>query len=84
MRILNITAQKPDSTGSGIYLSELVKELNREGHTQAVIAGVYPEDEILLPPDVERFLYIFIQKSCLLPLPGCPMRCLMKARCIAL
>lgn len=59
MRILNITAQKPDSTGSGIYLSELVRELNREGHTQAVIAGVYPEDEILLPPDVERFFVYF-------------------------
>ena len=42
MRILNITAQKPDSTGSGIYLSELVRELEKEGHTQAVIAGVYP------------------------------------------
>ena len=59
MRILNITAQKPDSTGSGIYLSELVRELEKEGHTQAVIAGVYPEDEILLPPDVERFFVYF-------------------------
>ena len=36
-----------------------MKELNREGHTQAVIAGVYPEDEILLPPDVERFFVYF-------------------------
>lgn len=59
MRILNITAQKPDSTGSGIYLSELVKELEKEGHRQAVIAGVYPEDEIFLPPDTERFFVYF-------------------------
>lgn len=59
MRILNITAQKPDSTGSGVYLSELVKEFDREGHKQAVIAGVYPEDEILLPPGVQRFFVYF-------------------------
>ena len=26
MRILSITAQKPNSTGSGVYLTELVKE----------------------------------------------------------
>ena len=25
MRILSVTAQKPDSTGSGIYLTELVR-----------------------------------------------------------
>ena len=27
MRILSITAQKPDSTGSGIYLTELVRAM---------------------------------------------------------
>ena len=59
MRILNITAQKPDSTGSGVYLSELVKEFDREGHKQAVIAGVYPEDKILLPPGVQQFFVYF-------------------------
>ena len=41
MRILSVTAQKPDSTGSGVYLTEVVRELGREGHLQAVLAGVY-------------------------------------------
>lgn len=59
MRILNITAQKPDSTGSGVYLSELVKEFDREGHKQAVIAGVYPDDKVLLPPGVQQFFVYF-------------------------
>ena len=45
MRILNVTAQKPNSTGSGIFLSELMKEFANKGHTQALVAGVYPEEE---------------------------------------
>ena len=40
MRILNVTAQKPNSTGSGIFLSELMKEFANKGHTQALVAGV--------------------------------------------
>ena len=32
MRILSITAQKPNSTGSGVYLTELVKEYALLGH----------------------------------------------------
>lgn len=59
MRILSITAQKPDSTGSGVYLSELVKVFARGGHEQAVIAGVYPEDKIDLPADVRLFPVCF-------------------------
>ncbi len=46
MKILSITAQKPDSTGSGVYLTELVKEFHAQGHEQAVIAGLYKTDEI--------------------------------------
>ena len=49
MRILSITAQKPNSTGSGVYLTELVKEYEILGHEQAVVAGVYREDLIELP-----------------------------------
>ena len=41
MRILSISAQKPDSTGSGVYLTEVVKALAEEGHRQAVVCGVY-------------------------------------------
>ncbi|MEG0899323.1 MAG: glycosyltransferase family 4 protein [Oscillospiraceae bacterium] len=44
MRILSVTAQKPDSTGSGTYLTELVNSFKLLGHTQAVIAGINVED----------------------------------------
>ena len=49
MRILNVTAQKPNSTGSGIFLTELMKEFANKGHTQALVAGVYPEEETPVP-----------------------------------
>ncbi len=45
MNILHISAQKPDSTGSGVYLSQTVSALARMGHDQAVIAGIAPEDD---------------------------------------
>jgi len=59
MRILSITAQKPDSTGSGVYLTELVKGFQKLGHEQAVICGVTKEDEIVLPEGVQCFPYYF-------------------------
>ena len=59
MRILSVTAQKPDSTGSGIYLSELVKNFEVLGHEQAVVAGVYREDEIHLPERVQFYPLYF-------------------------
>ena len=52
MRILNVTAQKPNSTGSGIFLSELMMEFANKGHTQALVAGVYPEEETPVPDRV--------------------------------
>ena len=55
MRILSVTAQKPDSTGSGVYLTEVVREMGSEGHVQAVLAGVYREDEVCLPGGVDFF-----------------------------
>lgn len=59
MRILSVTAQKPDSTGSGVYLSELVKAFADLGHEQAVVAGVYKEDLVLLPQGVELYPLYF-------------------------
>lgn len=44
MRILNVTAQKPDSTGSGVYLAEMVKSEQAQGHTTAVLCGLACED----------------------------------------
>ncbi len=53
MRILSITAQKPCSTGSGVYLTELVRSWKQAGHEQIVVAGVASEEEARLPVDVE-------------------------------
>ncbi|WP_165043955.1 glycosyltransferase family 4 protein [Adlercreutzia sp. ZJ138] len=44
MRILSITAQKPSSTGSGVFLTEMVSSLARAGHEQAVVFGSMPDD----------------------------------------
>ena len=52
MNILHISAQKPDSTGSGVYLNETVRSLERLGHAQAVIAGIGPEDDPVFPGGV--------------------------------
>lgn len=55
MKILSISTQKPHSTGSGVYLTELVKSFDRAGHKQAVVAGVYNEDLFDFPPSVHTY-----------------------------
>ena len=55
MKILSISTQKPHSTGSGVYLTELVKSFGRAGHEQAVVAGVYSEDLFEFPPSVRTY-----------------------------
>ena len=59
MRILNVTAQKPHSTGSGYYLTETVNCFAQMGHTQAVVAGVYPEDVAYFPEGVKFYPVYF-------------------------
>lgn len=59
MKILSITAQKPDSTGSGVFLTELVNEFASMGHEQAVIAGIYEEDQARLPEGTAFFPVVF-------------------------
>lgn len=67
MRILSITAQKPNSTGSGVFLSELVKSYAAMGHEQAVIAGIAPGDAPVFPDGV-RFCPVTFQTETL-PFP---------------
>ena len=59
MRILSITAQKPHSTGSGTYLTELVCSWARAGHEQAVVCGIYPDDTIDFPEGVACYPVFF-------------------------
>lgn len=55
MRILNVTAQKPDSTGSGTYLAETVRCQVEAGHETAVVCGVAAGDAIDLPAATRVF-----------------------------
>ena len=71
MRILSVTAQKVDSTGSGVFLTELVKGFHKLGHTQAVVCGTVREDTISLPEDVALFPVYY--KTEALPFPICGM-----------
>lgn len=70
MNILSITAQKPNSTGSGIYLTELVKEFKRKGHFQAVVAGVYREERVELPEGVGFYPVYFETGKLPFPIAG--------------
>ncbi|MGF0033387.1 glycosyltransferase family 4 protein [Bariatricus sp. SGI.154] len=70
MRILSISAQKPNSTGSGVYLTELVKEYAAKGHEQAVVAGVYRDDVVELPEGTEFHPVYFDSEELPYPIVG--------------
>lgn len=70
MKILSITAQKPNSTGSGVYLTELVKEYAKMGHTQAVVAGVYADDAVELPAGTAFYPVYFASEALPFPIAG--------------
>ena len=70
MRILSVTAQKPDSTGSGVYLTELVRGFQRLGQEQAVLCGVGPEDTPALPEGVSCFCVNYETPGLPFPVPG--------------
>ena len=70
MKILSVTAQKPDSTGSGIYLTELVRGFKKKGITQSVIAGVTKADQVCLPEGVSFYPVYFEQGKLNFPIVG--------------
>ena len=63
MKILSITAQKPHSTGSGTYMTELVKAFARMGHAQAVVCGIFSDDIIDFPENVACYPVFFTDKK---------------------
>ena len=71
MRILSLTAQKPDSTGSGVFLTELIRGFAAQGHAQAVLCGTAESDEIRLPAGVQ--VYTVRYGTDALPFPVCGM-----------
>lgn len=72
MRILQVSAQKPGCTGSGIYLQTLSRKLAQNNHQQAILAGVSSRDESwqYLSPDVDFFPVVFDTPQLPFPLPG--------------
>lgn len=70
MRILSITAQKPFATGSGIYLTELVRVFRKKGISQAVVAGIYEGEKSPFPEDVEFYPLYFKTGQLPFPIPG--------------
>ena len=70
MRILSITAQKPHSTGSGTYLTELVRSWSHAGHDQAVVCGIYPADTVSFPEGVACYPVFFTDTAA--PAPADP------------
>lgn len=59
MNILSIIAQKPMSTGSGIYLTELMKVIEKKGYKQGLVAGVYKTDKIDIPKETAFYPVYF-------------------------
>ncbi len=76
MRVLSLTAQKPTSTGSGIYLVEVMKALSQLDVEQAIVYGKMPNDEVV---DIVRpsRQYTIEFKSDTLPFPICGMSDIM-------
>lgn len=68
MRILHITAQKPNSTGSGVYMSGLIESLDKLGHEQGIISGIDIKDKKLNFNNKVKF-YPMIYNSNTLPFP---------------
>ena len=71
MRILSITAQKPHSTGSGVYLTSLVRAFRALGHENAVVAGLTRADGVSFPEGTEFFPVYYETDA--LPFPVCGM-----------
>ncbi|MGM0418440.1 MAG: glycosyltransferase family 4 protein, partial [Thermodesulfobacteriota bacterium] len=72
MKILYITSQRPDSTGSGFYITEIIKEAADSGHECFLVAGI-TENSIPCTahlPDGNTSFVHFESKDLPFPIPG--------------
>ncbi|MDO4533610.1 MAG: glycosyltransferase family 4 protein [Coriobacteriia bacterium] len=53
MNILLLSAQKPDNTGSGVFLKELARSFAAAGHRVCIVAGIAAEDEFSFPAGID-------------------------------
>ncbi|MDY6822523.1 MAG: glycosyltransferase family 4 protein [Thermodesulfobacteriota bacterium] len=59
LKILHVLSQRPDSTGSGIYLQAMLREAAGRGHTNYLVAGIQGDSAVALDkiePDCCRYL----------------------------
>ena len=70
MRVLSIIAQKPNSTGSGVYLTEIVRCFKELGMKQEVICACYKDDEIYDTENVKYNKLIFNEKDIPIKIAG--------------
>ncbi len=59
MKILHILSQRPDSTGSGYYIQNMIRLAARAGHQNHLIAGV-PAREKPVPDFIDNGSYDFV------------------------
>ena len=60
MRILHVLSQRPEATGSGIYVRAMIAAAVRRGHDNFLLAGVpgsVPPEVLELPADRCRFVH---------------------------
>ncbi len=59
MKILHVLSQRPEATGSGIFIQAMLREAARKGHTNYLVAGIpdgQPPDSDLLSDTPYRFV----------------------------
>ncbi len=66
MKVLHVIAQKPQDTGSGVYVKNLIQQF--KGVDQALLAGVDAEDEIQI--DIPFYPVIFREGELSFPVVG--------------
>ena len=70
MKILTISAQKPNSTGSGVYLTELIRSFKKKGIENAVVCGIDKNDKIDMGQDVKVYPVHFRTERLPFPVAG--------------
>lgn len=56
MRILHLLAQRPGCTGSGVFLQQMIREAQRKGHQQGMVAACNRGDPCPPAPDWTRYV----------------------------
>lgn len=61
MRILHLLSQRPDATGSGIYVQAMIRESRARGHQIFLVAGI--DSESCVPADIGSNACSFVEFS---------------------